>query len=348
MKIDGKEIEAESGKTVLQVAKDVGIEIPHLCYHPRLPPTAACRLCVVEVKGARSLAASCALPVSENLEVFTNTERVRKARRLVIDLLLSNHPLDCLTCEMAGKCDLQKYAYELGIKETSFKGEKTAFGVRDSEPFFVRDYDKCILCGRCVSACAEVRHRYVIDFSHRGFATRITTPYDLPLLEGNCEFCGECVSVCPVGALVEKSRIRAVRNWELKKTQTICPYCGVGCTLELHTYKNRIVNVTAPDGVGVNQGSLCVKGRFGVAEFVNSSERLRKPLIRRDGKLEEASWDEALKTVASRLKEIKEKYGGQALGFFSSAKCTNEENYLLQKFARAVLGTNNIEHCARL
>jgi len=348
LKIDGKTITAEEGKTILQAAEDAGIEIPHLCYHPRLPATGACRLCVVEVKGARALVASCAYPVRKGLEVFTNTERVKRARRLVIELLLSNHALDCLTCELSGRCDLQRYAYELGIKESRFIGEKSSFGIHDEDPFFVRDYDKCILCGRCVAACELIRHRSVIDFAHRGFRTKITTPFDIPLLDGDCEFCGECVGVCPVGALIEKQKLNTVRYWDTKTTDTICPYCGVGCTVRLHTYKGRVINVTAPEGIGVNSGSLCVKGRFGIAEFVNSPRRLTTPLVRKNGRLVPTTWKEALQTVADRLTEIKEKYGADSIGFYSSAKCTNEDNYILQKFARAVIGTNNIEHCARL
>jgi predicted molibdopterin-dependent oxidoreductase YjgC len=192
-----------------------------------------------------------------------------------------------------------------------------------------------------------VRFRNVIDFTGRGFSTKIATPYDGPLSKETCEFCGECVAVCPVGALTEKSRAGAGREWDFKKVRTICPYCGVGCTLELSVANGRIVRSTAPEDEGTNEGSLCVKGRFGL-EFVNHPDRLKTPLVRKDGELVESTWDEALGIVADKLTGIKGKSGPDSIGFFSSAKATNEENYIFQKFARAVVGTNNIDHCAHL
>ncbi len=345
--IDGKEVEAPPGQTIFLAARTANIEIPHLCYHDRLPASGACRMCVVEVEGARALVTSCTTPVAEGMEIHTNSDRVRKARRMIIELLVSNHPLDCMTCEKAGDCKLQDYAYEYGVEGSRFEGEKNLLPIQDDNGFIVRDYSKCILCGRCVQACASVRYRNAIDFTGRGFTTKIATPYDGPLDKETCEFCGECVAVCPVGALTEKSRAGGGREWELKKVQTTCPYCGVGCTLELSVRDGRIIRSTAPEGVGANQGSLCVKGRFGL-EFVNHPDRLRTPLIRKKGELAEATWDEALDLVAEKLKETKEMHGPDAIGFFSSAKATNEENYVLQKFARAVVGTNNVDHCAHL
>jgi formate dehydrogenase alpha subunit len=347
LRIDGREIETEKGNTILQAARDAGFDIPHLCYHDRLPATGACRMCVVEVEGARALVTSCTTPVSNGMEIYTNSDRVRKARKMIIELLVSNHPLDCMTCEMAGNCKLQDYAYEYEVKGSRFMGEKAEFPVQDDNGFIVRDYSKCILCGRCVSACANVRHRNTIDFTGRGFKTKIATPYDGPLTKETCEFCGECVAVCPVGALTEKSRIGAGREWEFKKVRTICPYCGVGCTLELSIANGRIVRSTAPEDEGTNTGSLCVKGRFGL-DFVSHPDRLKYPLVRRKGKLTESTWDEALDLIAKKLTEIKDSSGPDSVGFFSSAKATNEENYIFQKFARAVVGTNNVDHCAHL
>ena len=345
--IDGAEVLVSPGETIMSAARSAGLEIPHLCYHDRLPATGACRMCVVEVEGARALVTSCTTPVSEGMVIHTNSDRVRRARRMVIELLVSNHPLDCMTCEKTGDCKLQDYAYEYGVTGSRFEGEKSRFPVQQDNPFIVRDYSKCILCGRCVSACANVRYRNVIDFTGRGFNTKIATPHDGPLTTETCEFCGECVAVCPVGALTEKERVGAGREWEFRKVRTICPYCGVGCTLELSVADGRIVRANAPEDEGTNRGSLCVKGRFGLG-FVNHPDRLKKPLVRRNGELVESTWDEALDLVTEKLTGIWQQSGPRAMGFFSSAKATNEENYIFQKFARAVLGSNNVDHCAHL
>jgi len=349
--IDNKELMVEGGITIFQAAKSAGIEIPHLCYSEDMPPTSACRLCVVEVEGARNLVASCSYPVSNNMVVRTNTERVVRARRQIMELLLSDHPLDCMTCEKSGACDLERYAYELGVSTTRFQGEKHTYPLDETNPFFVRDYNKCILCGRCVAACNEVQFVEAINLAHRGFNTKVAAPYDRSLLDSTCIFCGQCVAACPVGALTEKSRRFRGREWEFRKVSTICPYCGVGCNIELNIKDNRIVRVTSPANGVVNQGRLCVKGKFGF-DFVHSPERLTTPLIRDgergDGKFREASWEEGLDLVAKRLTEIKNRAGADSLAILSSAKCTTEENYLMQKFARAVLGTNNVDHCARL
>ena len=345
--IDDKIVTAQEGMTIFQAAQGAGIEIPHLCYHEALPPSGACRMCVVEVEGAKSLVASCAYPVAEGIKVKTDTERVMKARRLALELLLSDHPLDCLTCEKAGDCKLQDYAYMYGISESPFAGERHEYGIDTSNPFIVRDLNKCILCGRCVAACSDIQVSEVLDFSQRGFATKLISGADQPMQDSPCVFCGRCVSVCPVGALTEKQAVGAGRSWEMERVRTICNYCGCGCTIELNVKDGRIANVTSVEDSPVGAGSLCVKGRFGW-DFVHSEDRLKTPLIKENGQFREASWDEALDLVASKFAEIKDEYGGDSLAALSSAKCTNEENYLMQKFARAVFGTNNVDHCARL
>jgi formate dehydrogenase alpha subunit len=351
LQIDRKEVSCIEGTTIFEAARSVGIEIPHLCYMENMLPTSDCRLCVVEVEGARNLVASCSCPVTNSMVVRTNTERVIKARRLVIELLLSDHPFDCMICEKSGACELERYAYELGVATTRFQGEKHDYPLDETNPFFVRDYNKCILCERCVKACSDVQFVEAIDFAHRGFSTKVATPYDRSLLDSTCIFCGQCVAACPVGALVEKTRRLKGREWEFTKVRTVCPYCGVGCTIELNVKDDRIVKVTAPENGVVNQGRLCVKGKFGI-DFVHSPDRLTAPLIRKgekgEGQFRQASWDEALDLVADKLSEIRGKSGADSLAVLSSAKCTNEENYLMQKFARAVLNTNNIDHCARL
>ena len=347
IKIDEKEILAEEGSTILEAAKQAGIDIPHLCYEERLSPPSSCRLCVVEVEGVQNLVASCAYPVREGIKVKTNTERVKRARRVVLELLISNHPLDCMTCEKSGSCLLEKYAYELGVTSSRFQGERINYPVVSDNPFIERDNNKCILCGRCVNVCEEVQQCGVLDFARRGFATLITTGFNRPLTETACVFCGNCLSVCPVGALTEVERKGRGREWEFKKTTTICPYCGCGCQISLHTKNNTVVKVTSPPSAPVNSGWLCTKGKFGF-EFINSPERLTDPLIKEDGKFKKTSWDKALEFIASKFKQIKKEYGANFIAGLSSAKCTNEENYLFQKFMRAVIGTNNVDHCARL
>ena len=344
--IDGQTVRVPPGATILEAASSLGIEIPQLCYLEGLSPFSGCRLCLVEVEGARTLVPACSHPVKEGIIVRTTSERVLHARRLVLELLLSDHPQDCLTCERNGACKLQDYAYQYGLSTIRFAGERHHYPLDERNPFIIIDYNKCILCGRCVRICEEVQGRAVIDFSYRGFATKVTTPFERPLTETNCEFCGQCVAVCPTGALTEKARRFKGREWELRKVTTVCPFCGVGCQLDLNIKDGKVVRVTSTQGA-VNGRNLCVKGRFGF-EFIHREDRLKRPLVRRGEGSVEVSWDEALDLIARRLTEIKERYGPDAIAGLSSAKCTNEENYLFQKFMRAAIGTNNVDHCARL
>ena len=345
--IDGREVKAKEGTTIFEAAKKLGIAIPHLCYRKDLTPTSACRICVVEVEGARTLVASCAYPVANNMVVRTNTSRVVKARKQVVELLLSDHPYDCMTCEKSGTCKLEKYAYQLGVRKPRFDGVKHHYLVRAANPFFERDYNKCILCGRCVTVVHEIQHCHAVDYSKRGFDSKIAASFDRSMKETPCVYCGNCVSVCPVGALSEKAGRFQGREWELGKTPTTCSYCGVGCTIVLNTKDNEILKVTSDKDLGVNKGWTCVKGRFGW-DYVHSPDRLTGPLVKEQGGFRPAAWDEALDKVAEGLKKVKKEYGPDAIGVLVSAKCTNEENYLLQKLARAALGTNNVDHCARL
>ncbi|MFH1823819.1 MAG: formate dehydrogenase subunit alpha [Candidatus Firestonebacteria bacterium] len=341
------ETNAVASRTIMEVADENGIRIPRLCYHPLLPVQSACRLCVVEVEGAKNLVASCAYPVSDGMKVKTDSPRVIKARRVILELLISNHPLDCMTCEECGKCLLQKYAYESGVSDTRFKGEKYNFPVDDKNPFITSDYNKCILCGRCVAVCKEIQYCHVTDFVNRGFDCKPGSEYEKTFDKTNCVFCGNCVSTCPVGALIEKDRVGQGREWDIKRIPSICPYCGVGCQINLVVKDNKILWVEGRESEVVNCGWLCVKGKFGY-KFIDHPDRLKKPLIKVNGKFKEVSWEEAIELVAKKFNKIKTKYGSDSFAILSSAKCTNEENYLMQKFARAVLGTNNIDHCARL
>ena len=359
--INGKTIEAPGG-TILEVSRAHGIRIPTLCHHPALAPKGACRLCLVEVKGSRVLQPACTFPVSEGMEVQTETPKVRAARKFVLELLLSDHPKDCMTCEMCGNCELQDLMYEYGVKETPFVGEHHEYPLDDRDPFIIRDMEKCIRCRRCIRACDEVQAVNAITMINRGFRSKVATSFDTRLQESNCVFCGQCISVCPTGALTEKDSHGRGRAWQTTKVTTTCPYCGVGCNFDLNVRDGKVVKVTSNWTSPVNKGVLCVKGRFGW-QFLDSPDRLTKPLMKsslwkkRKGTegtpsryegFVEADWETALDAVADGLLAAKSAAGPDAVGVLASAKCTNEENYLIQKLARREIGTNNVDHCARL
>jgi len=345
--VDRREIAVPEGTTVLDAARALGIRIPTLCNDPRLEPYGGCRMCLVEIEGARGPVPACATKVADGMKVTATSERLRHLRRTVLELLLSDHPQDCLTCEQGGDCELQDLAYELGADKDKFAGERHAYDVVDDNPFFTRDYNKCIDCGRCIRICDEVQNRAVYDFAERGFDAVPSTGLGMPITMTNCELCGQCVSTCPTGALTSKLKAQTGRVWQTRETETVCPYCGVGCNLTIKTRGGRIVDVTAPADRAPNYGNLCVKGRFGWA-YVNSEERLKVPMIKRDGVFAEAGWEEALDLVAEKLGGIKETHGPDAIAGLASAKCTNEDNYAFQKLMRQVIGTNNVDHCARL
>ncbi|MBZ0190119.1 MAG: formate dehydrogenase subunit alpha, partial [Candidatus Kuenenia stuttgartiensis] len=347
--IDGKRVEADPSQTILEAARRVGIRIPTLCHDPRLKPSGACRICVVEVEGKDNLAASCATPVSEGMKVSTRSEAVLRSRRLNLELLWSNHPNDCLTCDKAGECSLQNLMYEYDVKTSRFVKQNPVPAPDESNPAIYRDMNKCIMCGKCVRICDEVQGQHVWTFSDRGIKTRVSTAFEKSMQDGGCVFCGHCVSVCPVGALMDKPVMKKARSWETRKVRTVCSYCGVGCSLVLHIKNNEILQVTADINSAPNYGSLCVKGRYGF-EFYSSKDRLKTPLVRDNinEPFREASWEEAIGLVAKRFSEIKKKYGPDSFGCLSSSRGTNEENFLAQKFTRVVMGTNNMDNCARV
>jgi len=369
--VNGNEFSFEPGESILDIARRNSIDIPTLCHLKNAIPTGACRVCVVEVEGARSLLASCATPAANNMVVRTESAKVIEARRMVIQLLLSSGNHNCAVsgsagenwtefqlksqqiedtaelCPVWGDCQLQDLAFRYQVSGEVFEPTESPYPMENVNPFIVRDFSRCIQCGRCVQACNDVQVNQAIHYGYRGADTKIVTAGDRPYRDSDCVFCGECVQVCPVGALVEKDASYRVRPWATKKVRTTCSYCGVGCQLYLHVKDNQVVKVTGVEDVGPNYGSLCVKGRFGY-DFVNSPDRLTTPLIKENGQFREASWDEALDLVASKFGEIKSEHGSDSLAVLTSARITNEENYIAQKFCRAVLQTNSVDHCARL
>ncbi len=344
--IDGREVEAPVGSTIMEAADSVGIDIPRLCYDPELSNMGACRLCVVEVQGNALLPASCVTPVTEGMVVQTESAAVVEARKMILDLMIADHPMDCLTCEKMGDCKLSDYAYRYGVKESSFDGEKHNYAIDDSNPFIIRDLNKCILCGACVRACEEMTGADNLSYLYRGYDRKATTAGDVDYIDSDCVFCGQCVAVCPTGALMEKPLVGMGKRYEFERVRTTCPFCGTGCNFDLAVKDEKVVGVLSNPDSPVNGRSLCIKGRFGW-DYIYNEERLTTPLIKKNGKFEAASWDEALDLIASKLGEIKEKYGSESFAALSSARCTNEENYLMQKFTRAVMGNNNVDHCAR-
>lgn len=337
--INGQMIKARKGMTVLEAAQAAGIYIPTLCHDPDLEPYGSCRLCVVEIENMRGLPTACTIPATDGMIVHTETPAVNEVRRTAIDLLIADHPMDCLTCPKNQRCDLQKVAAYLGITERRLPRRDKVLPVDTSNPFFNLNRNYCILCGKCVRACDEVTGVNAIEIVDRGYSSRISPFGDRPLLESICQSCGECVVRCPVNALMPKSAV-----WPMREVESICPYCGVGCGMYLGVRDGRIVSVRGSRENPVSKGRLCVKGRFGISEFVHHPERLSSPLIKRNGEFVEATWDEALDLVASKFAD----YSGDQVAVISSAKCTNEDNYVAQKFSRTVLNTNNIDHCARL
>jgi len=352
--MDGREIVAQQGQTILQAAKANSIHIPTLCYHPAIAPYGACRLCLVQIKNNPKLLPSCTTEIVEGMNILTQTPDILEARKSVIELILVRHPLDCFSCKRNGACELQNVAYELGVEQSRYAREgkiNRHHTIEQANPFYMRDMNKCILCARCIRTCSELAHYHAIDFHSRGIQATVNPPLGKSLETSDCTFCGQCVQNCPVGALFEKPSIGLGRAWELQKKKTICAYCGVGCELEIsvNAKSGKIANITTnyESPTSLNKGRSCVKGRFSW-QFVHSEERLKHPLIREEGVLREATWEEALQYTAKKLLEIKQTSGPDSLGIFSSARCTNEENYLIQRFARQVLGTNNVDHCAHL
>jgi predicted molibdopterin-dependent oxidoreductase YjgC len=345
--IDGRDVPFEPGQTILEAAENVGVDIPTLCHLKGTTPTGACRVCVVEVEGARTLMTACTVPATKGMVVRTETAAVIQSRKTTIELMLAsgNHE-DCLVCPASGNCRLQELAFRYKVKGSRYPKTPSRYPMEAVNPLILRNFDKCILCGRCVQACREIQVNDAIDFGYRGAATKIVAKGDQPLKDSDCVFCGQCIQVCPTGALVPRDAYEKPRLCETEAIRTTCPYCGVGCQQILHVKNGRIVRVDGAEGAEPNQGRLCVKGRFGY-DFIHSKERLTTPLIKKDGVFHQASWDEALDLVADTFSRIIKDHGPDALAGVSCARSINEDSYQMQKLFRAVIKTNNIDHCAR-
>jgi formate dehydrogenase major subunit len=383
LELDGHPLEVEPGSTVLQAILGAGIQHPHVCYHPALGPIETCDTCIAEVNG--QLVRACSTPVEDGMVVKTKSVRARFARKEAMDRILRNHELYCTVCDNNnGNCTIHNTAVQMQIEHQKYPFEPKPYEVDDSNPFYRYDPNQCILCGRCVEACQNLQVSEVLSIDWNREHPRVIWDNDVPINESSCVSCGHCVTVCPCNALMEKSMIgeagfltgvdpatlgkmidvtkqvetsyaqifalsdieAELREARIKKTKTVCTYCGVGCSFDIWTKDRKILKVEPRMEAPANQISTCVKGKFGW-DFVNSPDRLLDPLIRRGDAFYPVTWDEALDYVAERFQEIRSKYGDDAIGFISSSKATNEENYLMQKLARAVMHTNNIDNCSR-
>ena len=368
--INGHTYEYKPGETILQVARRNGIFIPTLCYLKGATATGACRICIVEAKKVPGFISSCSTPASPNLEVFTETQRIRNARRTILELMLISGNHNCSVrdvapqewtdfqkyvenydqaediCAAYGRCELQALAYRYMVTEKTLDSLPVIYPLDQEDPLIGRDYSRCILCGRCVYACNEIQVNRAISHGYRGMEAKIVFRGDKKIPESDCVYCGECIQVCPVGSLFEKKNRFNSRMWDVEQVRTTCHYCGVGCQLELHVHKKdkKVVKVRGINEAEPNHdGRLCFRGRFAF-DFLHAAERLTTPLVRKNGVLEKASWDEALDVIAGKLKEITAKHGPESTGCLVSTKYTNEDLYQARKFFNKIVNSENIFH----
>jgi len=343
--LNGREVSGYPGMTILELARESGIDIPTLCHDPHLTSSGACRVCLVEDEASGRLMASCVTPIGAGMVISTHSPRVTQHRKNIVKLVLASHPDSCLVCDKGNRCQLRQLATDLGIGLIDFQKIPQTAVIEEVNPFIERDTSKCIMCAKCIRACQELVLEGAIDYFHRGFSVKPATLGDLPLEVSECTFCGTCVAMCPTGALTEKEK--SYRGTTRTTVETTCPFCGSGCAVRLEVKDGLVVRVTPGEDDAVNRGALCVRGSYGY-DFIHSPDRLTRPLVKTDDGFEEVSWEEALDVVATRLSRIRDEHGADSLAVLGSPKCTNEENYLLQRFARCVLGTNNIDNSSRL
>ncbi len=338
--VDGKKVKVPQGATILEAANAAGSRVPTLCHDNKLHPFGACRICIVEVEGTpRRFTPSCTTPAGDNMVVRTTSPELINARKMVLELLLIKHPLDCPVCDKAGVCQLQDLVHEYGLGQSRFDAEKGYLPPDLESAIIERNISRCILCGKCVRICDEQNGVGEWAFTRRGTKARISTDFDRPL---DCEFCGECVEICPVGALTTRQFKYKARSWNLEETKSVCNYCGCGCTTTLETRDSRIMRVSPG-----KDNYLCAKGRFGW-DAVHHKDRLTTPKMRVGNELVDCTWEEALAKVAANLNVIKGKSGADSIGGLGSVRTTNEDHYVFQKFMRTVVGTNNVDLLARL
>lgn len=338
--IDGRSVQAPEGVTLIDAAELNGIHIPNLCYLKGMKGIGACRLCQVEVEGMKAPLIACTTKVKEGMVINTMTEKIQEVRKFVIDLILSMHPLDCMTCTKAGVCNLQKYAYDFELKESNFTRKKFGYPIDSANPFIKRDPDYCVLCGRCVRIC-KAQGTNVLDFSGRGVGARVVTANDKPLQESGCTFCGSCIDVCPVNAILEADRWRKGREWEYGKIDSVCLSCGNGCSITVSTKDGGVAKINAGPAGDVER-YICAIGRFGF-DSLQGEMRLRRPMKRINGELKETTWEDALAAAAEKLKAA-----GPEAAFISSANILNEEALLLKKLASDVVKTKNYDSSVSL
>lgn len=351
--IDDRPYEIKEGETILAfLRRNFGKDyVPTLCDAPNLEPFGSCRVCSVDVSlvqgGNTKAQASCHTPVMPGSYIYPHSERIEKLRKNIIELVLTDHPLDCLTCEVNNNCELQTVAAKVGIRDVRYpEGKNHLDRKKDlSHPYMTSDFSKCINCFRCVRACDEVQGQFVLSMAGRGFESHIIKGMNTSFEQSDCVSCGACAQACPTSAISDVFESKSVAN--LNKTRTVCTYCGVGCNLDVAVSNGKVKSIQAPYEAEANGGHTCLKGRYAFS-FYNHEERLRTPLIRRGDEFVPATWDEAYDYIADKLTSIKQQHGSDAIAGISSARCTNEENYLMQKFIRAVIGTNNIDSCARV
>ena len=336
--IDGQEVTVDGQATILEAAKSIGIEIPTFCYHPRLEIFGGCRMCLVEVDGWPKLETACTCKVFDGMVVFTDNPKVRAGRKAMLEFLLVNHPLDCPVCDRSGACDLQDLVFKYGSVETRFAGQKRVLDDRIVSSLIDRNINRCIQCKRCVRICDEVQGVAALGMAHRGAKTVVVPFMDKDL---DCEYCGHCIYACPVGCVTPHPARHAARTWEMETAPTVCSFCSVGCTFDLNTRNGKVIKVSHREAPGVNDASLCSKGFFGY-DTINHPDRILRPMVRKEGTLQETSWEEALSLVARRMGEIAGGKG-KSVGGIASTRITNEELFLFQKLIRTAFGSNNVD-----